>query len=765
MLRTIALLTAACLACGLIAPAQANDIYVEESGLDAHIKRVKPIFKYSWRHWRPHKKLAGLKLTVAVKNRTHYTVNRPYRLVVKTHNKVLNADGYTDSGRPFIWICETACDLEQRGRDWAHVQIAPGKRGLRGVRFDVEYQPYTIQLLHFADIDGIGPLANVRNFSGLVDSLRATMPNKTLLLSSGDNWIPGPTYAAGNDDSLAALVGIPGSGRGDLQILNEMGVQASAVGNHELDEAPGVFAGIIGPEADTAGATYAGAQFPYLSANIDFGPSAAGALVTADAQDGVANSIARSAIVHVDGEPIGVVGASSPTFVNITSTGDALVTPTLLSDGSIDTPALAAEIQAAVDALTSIGIDKIVVLAHMQVLDVERELAPLLQDVDIVIGGGSNTILADENDLLREDDVASGTYPELYSAVDGAPVALVNTDGDYKYLGRMITAFDLSGQIITSALNSEANGAYATDDTSLITTQGSVPTANANVAAIADALNAVLVASEGNFFGFTDVYLDGRRSTVRTEEANMGNLTADANLYAAQQVDPSVVVSFKNGGGIRADIGDIVFPPGSSDPADIQFLPPAEIPGVKPAGAISEFDIQTTLRFNNGLSLITATAEELRAVIEHAVSFDVVGETEAGQFPQVSGIRFSFDPNGTPNNRIVDLTIVDENSGTVIDTIVANGVTVGTGNYRMVALDFLVGGGDGFPFPSFSAPNRVDLKQADDAPRTGAATFAVDGSEQDALAEYVTVNFATPETAYDAPETPRAEDQRIVFLP
>jgi 5'-nucleotidase/UDP-sugar diphosphatase len=38
---------------------------------------------------------------------------------------------------------------------------------------------------------------------------------------------------------------------------------------------------------------------------------------------------------------------------------------------------------------------------------------------------------------------------------------------------------------------------------------------------------------------------------VRTEETNLGDLTADANLWAAKQEDASVQVSIKNGGGIR----------------------------------------------------------------------------------------------------------------------------------------------------------------------------------------------------------------------
>ena len=38
--------------------------------------------------------------------------------------------------------------------------------------------------------------------------------------------------------------------------------------------------------------------------------------------------------------------------------------------------------------------------------------------------------------------------------------------------------------------------------------------------------------------GKTGVYLAGDRGDVRTQETNLGNLTADANLWYARQFDP-----------------------------------------------------------------------------------------------------------------------------------------------------------------------------------------------------------------------------------
>ena len=67
---------------------------------------------------------------------------------------------------------------------------------------------------------------------------------------------------------------------------------------------------------------------------------------------------------------------------------------------------------------------KIVLLAHMQQIAVEEALAVRLEDVDIIVAGGSNTLLADDNDRLRADDEAAGAYPLRFDSpgrLAGAP--------------------------------------------------------------------------------------------------------------------------------------------------------------------------------------------------------------------------------------------------------------------------------------------------------------------------------------------------------
>jgi 2',3'-cyclic-nucleotide 2'-phosphodiesterase (5'-nucleotidase family) len=617
---------------------------------------------------------------------------------------------------------------------------------------------FELQLLHFADVDGGRDIVgNAPRFSALLNNFRSQKPDNTLVLSSGDNWIPGPEYNVAEDDALASVVGgTAGAGRAHVAWLNALGVQASAFGNHEFDSGTGAVAALVGPGSEE-GDTWTGAAFPYLSTNLDF--STDEALAPLISTDGAPNTdssgkIAAYTTIAVGGETIGVVGATTPSLGSISSIGDITMQP----ENPEDLDALAALIQADVDALTAQGINKIILLAHMQQIEIEQALAPKLTGVDIIVAGGSNTILADENDRLRADDVAEGTYPLQFAGADGSPVLIVNTDGDYNYLGRLVVGFDASGVLVPASLDNTVSGAYATDEQGL-TDQGlSAANAVPEVQAISDALGAALTARAGNVVGYTSVYLNGARRSVRTEETNLGNLAADAQLVYAQSVDPTTSISIKNGGGIRGAIGACIVPPGSTGEAVCDI--PQGIPGVSEPGSVSQLDLEIAFRFNNGLTLVTVTGEQLKAIMEQAVS---AVENVGGPFPQIAGMTLTFDPNQAVGSRVVGLAANDASGSSV--TVVENGAVfpdAATATFRVVTLGFLAEGGDDYPFPTDAAANVVNL--VTEGVRTGTFTFADDGTEQDVLAEYFAANHPDAEAAFAVADTPASEDTRIINL-
>ncbi|MBC6434704.1 bifunctional metallophosphatase/5'-nucleotidase, partial [Nostoc sp. HG1] len=476
---------------------------------------------------------------------------------------------------------------------------------------------FTLQLLHTSDQEaGVPALKDAPNFSAVLNALKNQDVNRdgkpdypnTLILSSGDAYIPSPFL-------FASDTAFGGDGRGDILILNALGFGAIAFGNHEFDLGTGLVADLIRPKED-----YPGTKFPYLSTNLDFSTDKDLAnLVTADGQEAskIPNKIARNTIITLNGEKIAVVGATTPTLRTISSPGGVTVLPKEFNDrDAADIAALAAEIQTSVDTLLTKNpeINKVILLAHMQQIAIEQKLAGLLKGVDIIVAGGSNTLLADKTDRLRVGDKSAGTYPILKKAADGNPIAVVNTDGNYRYVGRLVVNFDANGVIIPKSIDSKISGAYATD-TQGVTAVGGKP--DPKIVAITEALKKVIIAQDGQIFGKTNVFLNGWRGDVRTQETNLGNLTAEANLAIAKRYDPKTVISIKNGGGIRDNIGIYTFPAGSTRSQDLIKLPPQANPVAgKKAKEISQLDITNALRFNNSLTLVTLSAKELLAVIE-----------------------------------------------------------------------------------------------------------------------------------------------------
>jgi 2',3'-cyclic-nucleotide 2'-phosphodiesterase (5'-nucleotidase family) len=648
--------------------------------------------------------------------------------------------------------------------------------------------PYRLQLLHLSDGEaGLLASQTAPYLAGLVDGFDNTYAN-TLILAGGDNFIPSPFLNGGTDlsvrDELNAVTGSSISMAAstnhpiaavDIAIHNLIGVEASTIGNHEFDLGPRVFRDSFTP-GSVAG--WVGAQFPYLSANLDFSadadlnPRFTNTTTTAGLEEAASQKgrIVPSAVVTKNGEKIGLVGATTQVLELISSTGGVEVKG-FNGDGSErdDMALLASQLQPVIDDLISQGVNKVILMAHLQQLANEKALAPLLRGVDIILAGGSNTRLGDSNDqaVAFPGHAANfaDAYPLLSQGADGAPTLIVNTDNEYTYLGRLVVDFDAQGRIIPGSVDPLVSGAYAATaanvakawnvpENQLAATAFAEGTKAENVQDLTDAVQAVIASKDGQVWGFTKVYLEGERAFVRSEETNLGDLTADANLVYARTIDPTVVISLKNGGGIRSQIGSVDVVSGAKNP------PLANPSANKPEGGVSTLDIENSLRFNNSLSLVTVSASKLKELLEHGIAL----YPNQGRFPQVSGVAFSFDLSRPAGSRILNLTVQDS-QGSDLDVVVRGGSLVGNParTFRMVTLNFLAGGGDSYPFPTDAAANRVDLFSST-APLTGAATFSGDGTEQDALAEYLKSRHATPQAAYSQGDVPPAGDLRLQNL-
>lgn len=644
-------------------------------------------------------------------------------------------------------------------------------------------ETFTLQLLHFADAEA-GLLAGetAPNLAALVDAFDGEYAN-TLILAGGDNFLPGPFLAAGTDSSVSATHTKGNNpGAADIEIHNRIGVEASTIGNHEFDLGTNAFSDVVNDAA-----------FPYLSANLDFSGDTA---ISGRYQETVgvggledaatlARKIVPSAVVQKGGETIGLVGATTQILETISSTGGVEVKG-FAGDGSEanDMALLASQLQIVIDDLRSQGVNKIVLMAHLQQIALETALAPLLEGVDIILAAGSNTRLGDADDVAvafpgHAADFAND-YPIVTAGADGKPTLIVNTDNEYTYLGRLVVQFDENGEILTNSVgaNQSINGAYAATtenvaaawgdtDGDLSDTAFAAGTKGAGVKQITDAVGAVIAAKDGQIAGYTNVYLEGERAFVRSQETNLGNITADANREAADDAlgTQPFIVSLKNGGGIRAQIGSVDVVTGDKEP------PLANPDAGKPTGGVSQLDIENALRFNNVLMVFDTTPQGLLNILEHAAT----RAPGNGGYAQIGGVKFSFDPTNA-GTKVESVSLLDEN-GNTIAAVVENGVVLANAPalISVVTLNFTANGGDGYPIKANGTNFRYLLDDGtlsapidpalDFAGAAGTGNVPANGlGEQKAMFDFMQEFYGTPETAYDVADTPQAQDERIQNL-
>ncbi len=152
--------------------------------------------------------------------------------------------------------------------------------------------------------------------------------------------------------------------------------------------------------------------------------------------------------------------------------------------------------------------------------------------------------------------------------------------------------------------------------------------------------------------GQTSVPLDARSAENRRRETNVGNMIADT-FRAATGADVTLI----NGGSIRADT--IISP-----------------------GPLTKRDLLSILPFKNKVVKLELSGATLREALEHGLSRSAE-ESEPGRFPQVSGIRFTFDATRPPGSRLVNVLI----DGQPLDP---------NRKYTLATMDFMAGGGDGY---------------------------------------------------------------------
>ncbi len=503
--------------------------------------------------------------------------------------------------------------------------------------------------------DTLANFGGIARFKTVLDGLRdeADYPGSaSLLLSSGDNFLAGPEFNAGTNDGVFY----------DAIGMSYLDYDAIALGNHDFD---------FGPQTTANFISAFGVDAPvFLSANLDFDAEAElKALETA-------GKIASSTVVEAGGQMIGIIGATTPNL------------PFISSPGNVEVLSNVAElVQAEIDALESDGINKIILISHLQGIEEDSLLATQLSGIDIMIAGGGDELLANNGDLLipGDEDIVYGNYPIIVKNGDNVDVPIVTTRGSYSYVGKLVVEFDENGDLVQVVEDESGPVRVSGVGTDAVTADAVVQ------ATVVDPVTDFLNELDQTVVAVSDVALDGVRNNVRGKETNLGNLIAQAYLEVAQAraADFGVKapeVALQNGGGIRND-------------------------NVIAAGDISELLTFDILPFGNFLSVVEdIPADQFKEIMENAVSkidseTGIQGGSGTGRFAQAAGFYFVYDYKRQPRefdaegnvtfkgDRIVDLILDD---GTAI---VRNGEVVdGAPTVSMAIGDFNAGGGDQYPF-------------------------------------------------------------------
>ena len=295
-------------------------------------------------------------------------------------------------------------------------------------------------------------------------------------------------------------------------------------------------------------------------------------------------------------------------------------------------------LKADVAALTEQGVTKIIAIPHTGFVK-DQEIAAAVPGLDAVVGGHSHT-------LFGKDGAA---YPTM---VGNVPV--VSAYAYSKYLGHLVLTFDDAGNLKSATGEPILLDASVTPDAAVA----------ARVAELAKPLQEI----RDKVVAETAGEIDGSRDSCRQRECAMGNLVAEAMLDRVK--DQGIAIAIANGGGLRASID---------------------------AGPVTMGEVLTVLPFQNTLSTFEAKGTTILAALENGVSAVEEGE---GRFPQVAGLKYTFDPAKPAGARVSEVQVATSVGWAPLDP---------AATYGVVTNNFLRGGGDGYKMFAAEGMNAYDF--------------------------------------------------------
>ncbi|KAH8400484.1 hypothetical protein KR222_001500, partial [Zaprionus bogoriensis] len=419
--------------------------------------------------------------------------------------------------------------------------------------------------------------------------------------------------------------------------LNKLQPDAVSLGNHEFDEK---VEGLIPFLNDV--------NFPVLACNLDLSGEPAMAAT---------KHFANSTVLEINGTKIGVIGYLTPDTKVLSIKNNVIFNEEVVS------------INAEAARLKAQGLNIIIALGHSG-YGKDKEIAEKCPDVDIVIGGHTNTFLynGEKPSVERVD----GPYPTVVTQKSGKQVLVVQAYAYTKYLGKLLVKFDKDGNLINF--------------------DGFPILLNATVAQDKELLNLLEVyrenvtALERSVIGYTKVYLEGHKTVCRSVECNLGNLITDAMIFSRVLEDQGgdywtdAAIALHQGGGIRSSIEK------------------------KSDGMITQSDLLTVLPFANDLFVTKISGKTLRNALERSAA--VRNKDSDGAFLQVSGVHVIYDAEMPEGNRVVSVEVRCARCN-----VPSYSKLNDTEYYKVIVPQFIFEGGDGHVMTEESNPDSTRMQK------------------------------------------------------
>ena len=499
-----------------------------------------------------------------------------------------------------------------------------------------------VQVLQLSDLHGAIEVGNSFGAPLLVSNFDADRKANaaTVAFTSGDNIGAAPPISTEFEE-------LP-----TIETLNAMKLDAGAFGNHEHDRNLAHVQKVIGAS-----------DFQWVVSNYNTDSLAALKSGTKQAK--------TYTIIERAGLKIGVVGANTPETIEQVFPGNLDYTDASGAKKTITiNPGVTGINQAIVDAKAA-GADLVIALIHQG----------WQENADGVAKGVLNTMAAQ---IKGAAAIYGGHSHQTFATVIPssprvAPVVLGQTrNAGVEYTRTQICM--KFGKVVGQSIEHVLKAAAPTINTGVVST---VTTQDVAAAALVkkykDQLSVRLDIKIGQVSG---VFPRGGTPAVeRSGETPMGNYIADL-MRAKYKTDFAI----QNGGGIRD-----TFPARTYIPANTALVRTGTGPLDVTLG-----DALTVYPFGNQIATTVVTGENLWKALENGVGGNYPGD---GRFPQVSGLKYSFDSSKPIGSRIVEVTKLD---GTAI--------AKDSKEYTLTTLDFLIYGGDGYL--NVFSPSKAKVKGA-----------------------------------------------------